>query len=512
LTTAAEEAKKKPKLKPQEEKGDESGEKEPEDMPDDVVAMDPDQPETLPQEDNNEDTTEPETGDTTPPDENEEIDSDADDDSVGEEGDGESGDTDDNSGECESEDTNDSADTTDTSDDEEGAENKDEDVDGKSDDNDGEDDKDSTGPEGDAPDDEEQSRVTPLTAAEIEAADKAIEAQEDFLNGDVEKEGITSEQEADVELMEEADVEVREVKVPNHKFKVVVIKHLTKGILMSPIFPFKSIDYASRGVLPVHHKEVQAGLVLGKQLGNKLRIINEETTTTTIRRPAGKIVKRLLHELKSGETNIFSTTETHMYDTSVVHITIDGSGSMKGGAFAKSIKMAVAIAKAASMTDMIDVVISLRGNADYNPLVAIVYDSTVDTIKHLADLAQYFSPECGTPEGLCYEAILSEIQLYAKGRNAYFVNLSDGMPCFYQITEAEGVEITKIAVDKIRKSGVEVLSYFIISDDGMSDAKTASKQFKYMYGRDAVTINVESLTSIAKTLNAKFMNKQLTTV
>ena len=59
---------------------------------------------------------------------------------------------------------------------------------------------------------------------------------------------------------------------------------------------------------------------------------------------------------------------------------------------------------------------------------------------------------------------------------------------------------TKGEVDKMRKKGIKVLSYYI----GRGYSKD---EFSRMYGKDAKTIKVTSLLPLAKTLNKMFLAK-----
>ena len=101
----------------------------------------------------------------------------------------------------------------------------------------------------------------------------------------------------------------------------------------------------------------------------------------------------------------------------------------------------VAIAKACSMINNVDLVISYRSTqssgggyisrSDKNyPLMLIAYDSRVDKINKIKNLFQLLRPSGTTPEGLCFEAIMKEIEPSSKDKDSYFLNFSDGMPMF----------------------------------------------------------------------------------
>ena len=67
----------------------------------------------------------------------------------------------------------------------------------------------------------------------------------------------------------------------------------------------------------------------------------------------------------------------------------------------------------------------------------------------------------------------------------------------------DAVNHTRDMVNKMRKMGINILSYFI-SD---YDRDTTLQDFKTMYGQDAENINVSSVTQIAKTMNNMFLTK-----
>jgi len=81
-------------------------------------------------------------------------------------------------------------------------------------------------------------------------------------------------------------------------------------------------------------------------------------------------------------------------------------------------------------------------------------------------------------------------------------------------------------VDKIRASGVKVLSYFIKSDESLlrfnygvfvpviqtvpmtqDYGSTLKSQFQRMYGKDSQFIDVTNVMEIAKTMNKLFLMK-----
>mgnify|MGYP003307605573 FL=1 len=179
----------------------------------------------------------------------------------------------------------------------------------------------------------------------------------------------------------------------------------------------------------------------------------------------------------------------------------------------------VAIAKACSMINNVDLVISYRstqtsrtsrysrGGKSY-PLMLIAYDSRTDKISKIRNLFHLLRPSGTTPEGLCFEAIMKEIEPSSTDRDSYFLNFSDGMPMFsnddIDYNWDTAINHTAKMVKEIKKRGVKVLSYFI--GDGWERDRSTST-FTKMYGTDAEFIDVTSVLPVAKTMNKKFLQK-----
>jgi nitric oxide reductase activation protein len=168
------------------------------------------------------------------------------------------------------------------------------------------------------------------------------------------------------------------------------------------------------------------------------------------------------------------------------------------------------------MINNVDCVISYRSTQDNggrrgsgnNPLMLIAYDSRVDKISKVRNLFPLLQPSGTTPEGLCFEAIMKEIEPASKDKDSYFLNFSDGMPMFsnddIDYHHDTAINHTAKMVKEIRNRGVKILSYFI----GDSwDRERATTTFKKMYGNDAEYVDVTSVLPIAKTMNRKFLEK-----
>ena len=165
---------------------------------------------------------------------------------------------------------------------------------------------------------------------------------------------------------------------------------------------------------------VNKGIQVGSMLGRKLKLRSEERSLITPRMKTGKVSGRLLHEVGMGNFNIFDQTVINKHNPALVHISIDASSSMGGDKWESSQIAAVAIAKAASMTSNLNVVISYRSinghsNNTVQPLMFIAYDSRKDKFSKIQQLFRYINPTGTTPEGLCFEIvkwIIVAIRLY----------------------------------------------------------------------------------------------------
>ena len=195
------------------------------------------------------------------------------------------------------------------------------------------------------------------------------------------------------------------------------------------------------------------------------------------------------------------------------HISVDASSSMRGNKWFRTMRLCTAIAKAASMLDNIRVTISFRTTMEKLPYVVIGYDSAVDKFVKIQNLFALLSPDGLTPEGLIFEAIMRTLPKSEIDTDNYFINISDGEPCYNYTGEQTDFPInysgdaaarhTRKQVKKIREMEYGVLSYFIAENNSMSD--NLNHLFKIMYGDDAYFINVDNINQIVKTLNQKLM-------
>jgi hypothetical protein len=209
---------------------------------------------------------------------------------------------------------------------------------------------------------------------------------------------------------------------------------------------------------------------------------------------------------------------------------------MGGPKWYKTMTAVVAICKAASMIDNIHVTVSFRTTQSSGgvmlPYVVLAYDSKVDKFNKVRTLFPYLVPTGCTPEGLAFGATMSLFEgITPDEEDRYFLNLSDGEPCFHMAAPDTGLSLsysgetgaehTKTQVDKIRRLGVEILSYYIEEDYLWGDPNVQALQkqkqktkddprmvwFRKMYGRNAQFIDVNSIVDLAKTINKLFLTK-----
>jgi len=356
-----------------------------------------------------------------------------------------------------------------------------------------------------------------LSNRQQERLKKQIQKQKEFVNGKPKKVGKLSKKDnAIVKSLKESGTESNPIntgKFGAHMYNVdaIVIKKMTHSVMchMESIFDSRNLleDREPRSYYGPGDG-VQKGITLGKQLGKKLQLRNEEKSLKSTRLNTGKIDRRLISQLGFQNANVFHRIVTDRYKNFFIHISIDASGSMGGRRFRNAIKSAVAIAQAASMTTGIRVQISLRGTSNLEgnvekTVTVYAYDSAVDKMSKIKKYFPYLQTFGCTPEGLSFKSILPYIKADAKGDECIFINYSDGAPssvtgCAYTYN---GIDFTRKVVNEMKEIGINVLSYFI---DGRSEGWSADA-FRRMYGNNAEFIDTSNLTQISKSINNKFL-------
>ena len=357
--------------------------------------------------------------------------------------------------------------------------------------------------------------------------DKVINKQKDFVNGNVKKVGkLTKKNATELKTIEASGMTYEEVGKEagwNKKgTKCLVVKKLTQDLIDSNTLRILSTYRYSRW--NNYNNEptdgyVEEGIRLGTILGRKLQVRGESRETKWTRLDSGKIDKRLIAELGFGNERVFNTSFIESYSDAFLHISVDASGSMSGEKWDKTMTSVVAICKATSMIQNVDVVVSIRSTfsgdsyrrrlSTDKPLILIAYDSRVDKFNKVKNMFPHIQVSGTTPEGLCFEAIMNDIVPTTKDRDSYFLNFSDGMPMFnnddVNYNWDTAINHTQKMVTTIREKGIKVLSYYVSDSD--YDREDSRRDFKRMYGNDAEFIDVTSVLSVSKTMNKKFLEK-----
>jgi hypothetical protein len=359
-----------------------------------------------------------------------------------------------------------------------------------------------------------------FSAAEEKKLQSAIEAQKQFVDGEIKKAKLSNTDAKMIEaatesesITEDAIVEeysryTNDVSGITRSVPVLVVKNITPAVIESSLYDH--LFTTSTWNVNNNLKFIQAGISLGSKLGKKMKIRNEERDTKFTRLKAGTIDKRLIASLGFGAEAVFSKMEQFRYKPMYFHLSLDASGSMSGSRFDKCIQLAAAISKAAHMVGNIRVVIDLRSTTSRAvgdmPLVATIYDSSRDSLSKMTYNLSHAYCNSTTPEGLCFDAILKDIKKNALGTDAIFFNLSDGEPAFNNklISYQENTAImhTKKQVSKMIKSGVQVISYFI--SDYSSNSRV-SRNFETMYGKDSQFINTSNIIELSRSINERML-------
>ena len=351
--------------------------------------------------------------------------------------------------------------------------------------------------------------------------ENAIKKQKKFMDGDIQKKKLTKKDKAAMDTVESSGMSYVDVAGVTDRWtgkktptKVLMVKKFNKALAESDTIGM--ISNPSYSWYRDENKEaINKGLVMGTILGRKLQVRGESRETKWSRKDSGRIDKRLIAELGFGNDRIFHTSFVEQYSDAFLHISVDASGSMGGDKWRNTQIAVVAIAKACSMIQNVDVVISYRSTHHTSrrrgssfPLMLIAYDSRVDKFSKIKNDFWRIQPSGTTPEGLCFEAVYKEIEPSTKDKDSYFLNFSDGMPMFsndsVEYFNNNAIKHTRKMVDMIRGRGVKILSYFI-GDSWERDK--ADSTFTRMYGKDSQFIDVTSVLPVAKSMNKKFLEK-----
>ena len=354
-----------------------------------------------------------------------------------------------------------------------------------------------------------------------------FQKQKDFLNNKVRKKKLQKGELVKLENINESGTEM--VRVGNDYVDergrpigkgvdCIVVKNLTEALINDESFPFSSLDWSTKKAYRWAEEEVKSGVVLGTMLGKKLQVRNESRETIYSRLTKGKIDGRMIASLGYDNSNVFYTREVDQYKKANLHISIDYSGSMSGEKLRKAVTSTVAIVKACEMARNINVQVSIRStDSSYGglPYIALVHDSTKKSFKEFCKNMSILQANNTTPEGLCFEAIQKQLIPSNNDSDSYFLNFSDGEPCFSINRNDDEINYggmaaakhTRKQINKMQEAGIKTLSYFISDYHGDVKQSAAWRIFEQCYGKGAKSVNVANMFDVARTMNELFLQK-----
>ena len=343
---------------------------------------------------------------------------------------------------------------------------------------------------------------------------KAFRKQEQFISGNIHKTHTTKKDKQIINTICESNIKVKGVKIKTTTCPVHILEGITPSIIESNLYNVFNKSHFS------NKEYIEQGINLGKKLLRKLRIRNEQITLASKRLKSGKIDPRRIYAANF-EEDLFYKINKSNYKPISLHVSIDGSQSMEGQKWKQVLINTIALGYISLFMDNIDLTISIRTTGkDLNrssqtaqiPLLILAFNSKKNTLKDLIRL-QYYKPTGLTPEGMCLTALNEYIPNSSYYLDSYLINMSDGYPTFeYAGLRYKGEEAildTTKAVNKIKKKGVKILSYFIGSNINKTKDNELIENFRTMYGKGASFINPKNINEVTKTLNNLFLEKNL---
>ena len=354
-------------------------------------------------------------------------------------------------------------------------------------------------------------------------AKKELQEAKKVMTGEAKKKKLTKGDAAAVAALEAADAQLVDLKgegVPGGK--CMVTRKMTDELLDQEWFIFKRWNWRNNTYRDgLAERTIAAGKRMGQVLVHRLQVRNDPVMTKQTRLAQGGLDRRLLAQLGMELTSVFQKSRIDTHKPAMLHLSIDASGSMHGKKWDRVRTIATALAYAGSKLSSVDTVISIRGGTDM-AIVSVIFDSRKDQFGRFVHFMRILEPSGATPEGLCFKATMNMVTECVATHDVYFINFSDGEPAFQVYPNAQlggkgrggrgsrypsmyysgevAYKHTRLMVNMMRDAGVRVLSYFI-SDYALSDTSGTAQAFRWMYGEDAVFVNVENAGEVIRTLN-----------
>lgn len=408
----------------------------------------------------------------------------------------------------------------------------------------------STGGEGDDSEEESNAGGGELTDSEAMQVNGAIRKQRDFLDGKLNKKSGTKSLTNKLKDMSKTNVEVQNVGGGNVPDVNCLIYDLTGDDKVSRLADVRlrinelrndasltwgqrnelgldnltSESYNISNTLPdgfgssrAYEEYVQKGTDMGALLGKKLQVRNEVRELVHNRMRTGSIDNKRLASAGYGIESIFKQVHVDQFKKANLHISLDGSGSMGGEKWNNTVVMTMAIAKAATYVQNLDIQVSIRvtntSGQKAIPVVVNCYDSRKNNLNQLKDVFHSFSPQSMTPEGLCFDAMIKRNMMVTGGGelDSYFLNISDGQPGGVNGYEGVAAQMhTQKQVNILRKDyNMSILGFYMSNQKDFLNTTWGQREFtnfQTMYGvKDSKVVEANDAIGIAKALNEKFL-------
>ena len=340
---------------------------------------------------------------------------------------------------------------------------------------------------------------------------RILENQKEFLKGESKKAKLS--QSKIKQVKEEEENIANQQEIIDNKGKVIITEKWEK------YFQYKK---------PKNHTNSAPHIVgfnLGKKLLRQLSFIRDERSDKFRGIKRGKFDTKSAYKLKF-DNNVFYRVDNHNPRKTLLYISLDLSDSMTGPKLRETLITMYSFAYVSCFLDNFDVVVTFRGEDMFefrfpgdlcSPVLAYVFDSRKHDLNKLKTITDVRT--CGgTPEGICYDFIYKDMVNHMNPQtDVYLLNVSDGMPTWDYWEGQDGIEYTRNMVNKIKRAGIGILSYFVedkrsaLSGSNMVSYKgkwnMARDIFKYMYGKDACYININDINQVSKSINNLLMSK-----
>lgn len=331
--------------------------------------------------------------------------------------------------------------------------------------------------------------------------EKAMEAVNEFLNGNVDKANVSDKDLDNINELEKQEFELEEnaMNIGGLNFDTKLIKyptHKALGIILGTNFQ----SWKKR------HGSINEGYSRGKLLAKKVKAKEESKNVVYNRQKTGKIDRRMLHSIGAGKTNVFKRTIDTTSTPVNIHFSLDISYSM-GSIWGDVIKLLSTFAKAVSISSHMEMSIDLRHYPGYSGRTRkkhklnsiLAYDSRKQSLKHFEQFFSSFQPDGNTSESFNWDIMMNEYtNMYDPNKNNIFINISDGEP--NASSSANHISHARSAVKKLSAIGY-TYSGFLITNPNTYGYKRAIQIFKEMYGNKFDVIDTNNINQISNVLN-----------